>query len=60
MTQWTGKGAHQTSLMVLKKAELPNGGLNSFRSLLKISSTTTAGGSYQGWLIESIAVNASQ
>lgn len=57
VTQWTGKGSRQTSTMAMSKADLPNGGTGSYQPLLKISSTTTAGGSFQGWQIESIAVN---
>lgn len=57
VTQWTGKGARQTSTMAMAKTDLPNGGTNTYQPWFKISSTTTAAGSFQGWLIESIAVN---
>ncbi len=57
ITQWTGKGARQTSTLTITKADLPNGGTGAYQPLFKITSTTTAGGSFQGWLIESIAVN---
>jgi hypothetical protein len=59
VTQWTGKGARQTSVMAMAKADLPNGGTNAYQPLLKINSTSTAGGTFQGWLLESIAVNGS-
>lgn len=57
VTQWTGKGARQFSTMTMAKADLPNGGTGTYQPLLKIASTNTAGGGFQGWLIESIAVN---
>lgn len=55
LTQWTGKQAHQQSIVVTNKGDLPNGS-TTYQPLFKISSTTTAGGSYQGWQIESIAI----
>lgn len=59
VTQWTGKGARQSSTLTMAKADLPNGGTSTYQPLLKIASTNTAGGGFQGWLIESIAVNGS-
>lgn len=57
VTQWTGKGARQISTLTMLKTDLPNAGSNTYQPLFKIASMTTAGGTFQGWLIESIAVN---
>jgi hypothetical protein len=54
LTQWTGKQARQQSVTTVSKSDLPGG---AFQPLLKLSATNTAGGIYQGWQIESIAIN---
>lgn len=57
ITQWTGKQARQQSLVTIGRIDLPNNGTSTYQPLFKISSSNTAGSSYQGWLIESIALN---
>jgi len=43
----------------MSKNDLPNGGTGVFQPLFKLNASLTAGGTAQGWQIESIAVNAS-
>jgi hypothetical protein len=57
MTQWTGKQARQQSIVEIGKSDLP-GDPGAYQPLFVFSATTTAGGGYSGWNIESIAVNA--
>ena len=56
VTQWSGKQSRQQSSMALIKADLPNGGSNAFQPLFKLNAALIAGGTSQGWQIESIAV----
>ena len=58
---WLGTGANprQTTTVTVAKAALPNGGGTAYQPLLKLASSVAAGGTAQGWQIESIAVNAS-
>lgn len=59
VTQWTGKQSRQQSTIGMGKNDLPNGGTGVFQPLFKLNASLTAGGTAQGWQIESIAVNAS-
>lgn len=60
VTQWTGKQARQQSIMTMSKNDLPNAGTSMYQPLFKLSAPLTAGGTAQGWVIESIAVNGVQ
>lgn len=59
---WLGTGANpkQITTVTIAKAALPNGGGTTYQPLFKLASSVAAGGTAQGWQIESIAVNASQ
>jgi hypothetical protein len=54
----TGTNPPQTSVSVVTKANLPNGGSNAYQPLLEIFSNFPGG--FSGWLIDSIAINATQ
>ena len=58
MTQWTGKQPSQQTTIAISKADLLMQASN-FQPLFKFSAIATAGGSFSGWQIDSIAVNAS-
>jgi hypothetical protein len=58
ITQWTGKQPSQQTTIVISKADLLMQASN-FQPLFKFSASATAGGSFSGWQIDSIAVNAS-
>ena len=57
LTQWTGKQARQQSVITVNKADIPGAAL---QPLFKLSATSTAGGIYKGWQIESIAIQGVQ
>ena len=56
VTQWSGKQSRQQNAIAMGKTDLPNGGSNAFQPLFKLNAALTAGGTSQGWQIESIAV----
>lgn len=58
ITQWTGKQPSQQTTIAISKADLLMQASN-FQPLFKFSAIATAGGSFSGWQIDSIAVNAS-
>lgn len=55
----TGNSPRQTSAITVAKTALPNGGAGMYQPLFQVVSGV-AGGGFQGWLIESIAVNGVQ
>ena len=52
----TGANPRQRNFYEIAKPALPNGGTNSYQPLFKITSGVAAGGTAQGWQIESIAI----
>lgn len=55
----TGTYPKLVTTVQISKASLPNGGSGTYQPLFKITSSAGFGTGYQGWQIESIAVNAS-
>jgi len=53
--QTTGKQPRKQWVHTIAKSALPNGG-NGYQPVFNLSASLTAGGTSQGWLIESIAV----
>jgi hypothetical protein len=56
LDQRTGKQPRQQSAYTVHKTDLPLAAQSSFQPLFKITSGAAGGGLYQGWQIESIAV----
>jgi hypothetical protein len=54
--QTTGKQPRKQWVHTLAKAALPNGPSGPYQPLFKFAASLAAGGSAQGWIIESIAV----
>lgn len=59
---WLGTGTNprQTTVISVTKSALPNGGSGIYRALFQLVANVTAGTGYQGWQIESIALNGVQ
>ncbi len=55
-----GTYPRQRNIYEIAKQALPNGGSNTYQPLFQVNSTVAAGGTAQGWQIESIAINGVQ
>lgn len=55
-----GTYPRQQTTITIAKSALPNGGNNNYQPLFQITSTVAAGGTAQGWQIESIAIQGIQ
>jgi hypothetical protein len=54
----TGTQPLQQRVYIITKSALPNGGTNAYQPLFQIVSGTPVGMANKGWMIESIAINA--